>query len=128
MYDISNKTTFDDLQIWRKQLEQHIEDYRDLFIAVVGAKYDLIDSRQVKYEKAKSFAEQNQYLFMETSSKTGRNVRELFNSMAKTMYSRGIQGKRNEVNIGDNQQDIRQKDIVRLNSKEIKRNKKTCCN
>jgi len=44
------------------------------------------------------------------------------------MYSRGIQGKRNEVNIGDNQQDIRQKDIVRLNSKEIKRNKKTCCN
>jgi small GTP-binding protein len=61
MYDISNKTTFDDLHVWRKQLEQHIEDYRDLFIAVVGVKYDLIDSRQVKYEKAKSFAEQNQY-------------------------------------------------------------------
>jgi Ras-related protein Rab-1A len=129
MYDISDKNTFDDLQMWTKQLEQYVEDYRDLFIAIVGAKYDLIDSRQVKYEKAKSFAEQNQYLFMETSAKTGRNVRELFNSMAKAMYSREIQGKRrNEVNIGESQQNIRQKHIMRLNSKEIKPNKKNCCN
>jgi len=132
MYDISNKASYDDLEMWRQQVQYNIEDHRDLFFAIVGGKYDLIDSRQVKYEKAKSFAEQNQYLFMETSAKTGRNVRELFNAMAKSMVNRGIRtATTTNDHLRSNHKDLREDpNIVRLNSNQLQydNKSKTCCN
>lgn len=45
---------------------------------MAGNKADLTTSRDVEYEEAKQYAEENGLLFMETSAKTAMNVNDIF--------------------------------------------------
>ena len=49
----------------------------------VGNKLDEAENRVVETSKAEAYAQQNNLLFIETSAKTGTNVRELFESLEK---------------------------------------------
>ena len=51
-------------------------------IALAGNKLDLAEQRQVEIEEAKSYADDNNILFMETSAKTNHNVNEMFKTIA----------------------------------------------
>lgn len=50
----------------------------NIVIALAGNKADLTTSRDVEYEEAKQYAEENGLLFMETSAKTAMNVNDIF--------------------------------------------------
>lgn len=69
-------------------------------LALVGSKADLSDrkehGRKVSYEEAHAFAQQHQMQFIETSSKTGENVREIFVAVTQAIYN-----KSNKDKIGD---------------------------
>jgi len=43
--------------------------------------------REVTYEEGIQFAEENNLLFLETSAKTGRNVKKIFKSVAENVLS-----------------------------------------
>lgn len=59
-----------------------------IVIALVGNKLDLASRRAVDYNEAKSYAEDNNLVFMETSAKTAVNVVEVFTAIA-TKLPRG---------------------------------------
>ena len=77
------------------EAKRHIEPHRPVF-ALVGCKLDLVNSgahrREVSIEEAKSFAEQNGLIFVETSAKTGVNVREAFSLVTQEVYNRILSG------------------------------------
>ena len=83
VYDISKKPTFDSLEIWLRDLKQHIE--QDLPVFIVGNKIDL--ERSVTTEEGKNFQNLNNIVyFTECSAKRGYNVKEIFIEAAKYLY------------------------------------------
>lgn len=48
----------------------------DIVIALVGNKIDMEASRTVELDEAKSYADKNDLIFMETSAKTNVNINE----------------------------------------------------
>eukprot|EP01084_Bolivina_argentea_P151416 264275_1 len=76
------------LQDTKHLLMLHIEHCNNdhVTIMLAGNKVDLKDSRQVSFEEANKFAEQNNLMFMETSAKTGYNLDEMFRRSAENVY------------------------------------------
>jgi len=82
VYDITNAETFKKARFWVKELQKHANP--GIIIALVGNKSDMSAAREVPFEEAKEFAEQNQMaMFIETSAKTADNINELFTSIAR---------------------------------------------
>lgn len=75
VYDVTDHGTFDQIEYWLRQLDQHA----DLAIQriLVGNKSDL-DSRKVTTEAGQALAERFGMAFFETSAKTGEGVEEAF--------------------------------------------------
>eukprot|EP00735_Rhodelphis_limneticus_P005649 TRINITY_DN1758_c0_g1::TRINITY_DN1758_c0_g1_i2::g.25219::m.25219 TRINITY_DN1758_c0_g1::TRINITY_DN1758_c0_g1_i2::g.25219 ORF type:complete len:211 (-),score=23.29,sp/P61107/RAB14_RAT/65.24/2e-95,Ras/PF00071.17/6e-55,Miro/PF08477.8/3.8e-13,Arf/PF00025.16/2.8e-10,MMR_HSR1/PF01926.18/0.00016,Gtr1_RagA/PF04670.7/0.053,AAA_24/PF13479.1/0.13 TRINITY_DN1758_c0_g1_i2:248-880(-) len=85
-YDITNRNSFLHCQSW-------LTDARTLtnpmtIIILIGTKSDLAigRDREVSYEEATAFADQNGLIFLETSAKTGANVEEVFLRTANQIY------------------------------------------
>ncbi|GFW01357.1 ras-related protein Rab-14 [Trichonephila clavipes] len=84
VYDITRRSTYNHLSSW-------LTDARNLtnpntVIFLIGNKCDLDAQRDVTYEEAKQFADENGLMFVEASAKTGENVEEAFLETAKKIY------------------------------------------
>jgi len=76
VYDITNQDTFGRAKVWVKELQRQASP--NIVIAIAGNKADLAAKRAVEFEEAKSYAEENGLLFMESSAKTAMNVNDIF--------------------------------------------------
>ena len=85
VYSIDSKESFIHINQWLKEVK--IQSHPDVKIILVGNKADLKDKREVTYEEAKKFKDENLLLyFEETSAKTGINTKEVFTEAARILY------------------------------------------
>ena len=87
MYDITRYSTFKNLEDWLEVFNDTNKEHgQEISKILVGSKTDLSDNRVVSKDDAIKYAENENFLkYFECSSKSGDNVEELFDSMAKIM-------------------------------------------
>ncbi|CDJ46129.1 Ras family domain-containing protein, putative [Eimeria brunetti] len=82
VYDQTNGPSFERAQMWVQQLQ--LSGNPHIVIALAANKAD-INNKQVDAAAARAYAEENQLLFLETSAKTGLNVQQLFQIIARRL-------------------------------------------
>jgi len=84
-YDITREYSFQNLAEWYKIIKDNAPNP---IIFLVGCKFDLEqDCRVIESKKAKMFQKNYKiHQFYETSSKSGYNIKELFDSLIDSLY------------------------------------------
>lgn len=83
VFDITKQESFDGpngAKSWVKELQRRGEE--DMVICLCGNKCDLAKDREVDKEEAIEYAKSARLLYVETSARTGKNVKEMFTSIA----------------------------------------------
>ena len=83
VFDITNKQTFLNCDKWVEDVKN--ERGNDAVIVLVGNKIDKIEERAVTQEEAQTKAKSFEAFYIETSAKTGDNVKQLFKQIATTL-------------------------------------------
>ena len=121
VYDITNRNSFEDCKnYYNKKLKECSEDI--IKVILLGNKTDLKDKRVISPEEGAKFAEENNYIFMETSCKDNYNVADAFTALVEMANAeckrKGIDiSKRKKANI------IIEKEKVKNNQQK----KGKCC-
>ena len=84
VYDITKQHTFDALEGWLKYIKDNNEI--DLPKVLIGNKFDLKDERVVSQEEAQKFADSIGCNYYEGSAKTGYNIKEALDDVARITY------------------------------------------
>ncbi len=83
VFDVTRRRSFTELEKWVKEADESIGSRVPMI--VVGNKIDLPD-RMVSSEEAKKWAEDQGFLYMESSAKTGEGVADMFTVLAELMW------------------------------------------
>ena len=84
VYDITNKSSFINVNYWMDQLKTHASDGTQILL--VGNKLDLADKRQVSTVEGEAFAKEHECLFKEVSALNGLNVMESVQELNGEIY------------------------------------------
>ena len=112
MYDISNKETFDAITGWIESIKE--VKGNDFPIELIGNKCDLIEKRVIQKEEGQKIADDNGFLFFETSNKDKINIEESVIAIINTIINK----KRKDKNVKN--------DKIKLNNQNVVRKKKCC--
>lgn len=89
VYDITSRDSFEKINVWLKGIKENM-NMKDVSLALVGNKIDLESSREVTFDEGKQFAIENNCLFIETSAKTGKGIKEaIFSLFEEILELRG---------------------------------------
>ena len=88
LYDITIRSSFDHAKLCLETIRR--ESTYNHIIVFVGNKIDYEECRIVSTEEGQKFAEENDLIFYETSSKLGINVNECFNELIHIIYQNAI--------------------------------------
>ena len=100
VYDITRKATFDNIDNWLIDLRTNAD--KDILILLIGNKSDLIDTREISEEEARTKAEQYNIAFLETSAKTGDNINKAFSQLIEEVYKANISLLQSNIEIEEN--------------------------
>jgi len=102
VYDLTKRSTFENIKTWYQELTEFIED-REIPVILVGNKLDLKDQRAVTREEGLELANNlspDGVSYIETSAKNGENVGDAFKLIA---YHYLLRTKLKEQEIINNQ-------------------------
>jgi small GTP-binding protein len=88
IFDLTERKSFDHLPTWLNDARTLCDP--NVIIQVVGNKADLPHPRVVTINEAEGFAKQYHLEYLETSAKSGENVREAFIGVASKLFARGL--------------------------------------
>jgi small GTP-binding protein len=112
VFDITNKETFDLLETWLNELKD--TNKADVSKVLIGNKADLAERREVSVEDANNLANNMKCKYYEASAKTGENVNEALDEIAKISF----------INFTSSEE---RADSIVLKRQEGKTKKKKCC-
>ena len=115
VFSVDDRNTFERVNNWIEDINQ-IVNLDEKIIFLVGNKIDK-PKREVQYEEAEKFANENGMKYFETSAMTGEGIREVFETLYKEVYDKNknkskVKGKESKVELKKN---------------DHKKNKKKCC-
>eukprot|EP00004_Rigifila_ramosa_P001299 TRINITY_DN1120_c0_g1_i1.p1 TRINITY_DN1120_c0_g1~~TRINITY_DN1120_c0_g1_i1.p1 ORF type:complete len:216 (-),score=46.87 TRINITY_DN1120_c0_g1_i1:185-787(-) len=99
VYDITQKSSFQTLQRWVKELRTLGPE--NIVIAIAANKADLEDTREVDTETGRQYAQEIGGHFCETSAKTNQNVTQLFTEIAKHLPQETQPARRAQIQVSD---------------------------
>ena len=122
VYDITNLESFNDLkEKWYEDLKAHGEKYT--VVAVVGCKSDLYEKEEVPEDTAREYAKSINATYMLTSAKTGDNINNLFDTLARQYLGPEFTKKVEEMKKDKGEVTK----VTKEDSKKDKNNKKKGC-
>jgi small GTP-binding protein len=83
IFDVNNQDSFDNLDLWIKQMYKHAKDLHTVII--VGTKIDLEDERCVSSYDAEMFAKSHGFGYIEVSSKTGEGIEGILKAFGESL-------------------------------------------
>ena len=106
-FDLTDHTSFDNVKNWFDKIIKYADS--EVSIIIVGTKRDMILKRCIDREAIRELSAKYNTSYIETSSKTGENMDELFMTLLKTMM-------RKSRNTGTNRLLMRS---VEVNDREL---------
>ncbi|XP_062255097.1 ras-related protein Rab-42b [Platichthys flesus] len=93
VFDITNRASFDHIKDWHTEVCERVQPHNVLFV-LVGQKSDrdAVGERAVSREEAEKLAGQLGMPYQEASAKTGHNVRESLELLARRVYQGLLSG------------------------------------
>ncbi|XP_035258877.1 ras-related protein Rab-26-like [Anguilla anguilla] len=88
LYDVTNKTSFDNIQAWLTEIHEYAQ--QNVVLMLLGNKADSTHQRVVRREEGEKLAKEFGVPFMETSAKSGLNVDLAFTAAAKELKHRSL--------------------------------------
>jgi small GTP-binding protein len=133
VYAINSKETFDDIDMWLRELRTHSNPDAKVFL--IGNKVDLENEREVKKEQGEEFSKINKInFFTESSAKTGLNAQNIFLKAAEILYddyNKYQDKKKNEGETTEEKEEERKADepkkLQPTTNKKNEPQKKACC-
>jgi GTPase SAR1 family protein len=88
VYDITDRKSFENLDVWLKDVKEFGEKNTGIILA--GNKVDLADARAVSTDEGKNFSQKldKDAAFLETSAKNADNVEQAFQSMVDNIFKK----------------------------------------
>lgn len=86
VFDLTNSYSFKTLNKWINEITSLCAP--NAYIVLVGNKNDLEGDRKVTEAEAQEFARRNNILYLETSAKTGSNIKVIFERLAQGITNR----------------------------------------
>ena len=115
VFDLTNKESFDLLDTWMDELKNN--NKMDISKVLIGNKADLADKIEVPKEEIDNFTKKVGCEYFECSAKTGQNVSEALDEIAKITF----------MNMKDSQSEMNREESIVLNNKEKVQKKGKCC-
>lgn len=86
IYDITDKNTFESVNMWVKSITKEIES--GIEVLLIGNKIDLVNQRVVSTEEGNELSKKYNIPFIETSAKESLNVEKAFLQIANSLYKK----------------------------------------
>ncbi len=118
VYDITEKSSFDNLNLWYNQLKNQI-NLNNSIIGIAANKSDLYINEEVDLNEVKSYSESINAFIFETTATNHNSVNQLFYSLVETYYNKFIKDNKKKVN-DDNDND---NNIIHLKQDDNKKKK-----
>jgi small GTP-binding protein len=115
VFDLTNKESFDLLDSWMDELKNN--NKMDISKVLIGNKADLADKIEVPKEEIENFTKKVKCDYFECSAKTGQNVNEALDEIAKITF----------LNMKDSVSEINREESIVLNNNEKVGKKGKCC-
>lgn len=112
VYAVNSRASFSLLEDWMKEVKNHAN--QNFSIIILGNKCD-VEDRKVTLEEGENFAKKINSKVYEVSAKTGYNVAEAFDEIARMTYEKDKEGK------------ISQRESIRFEDVGTDKKKKKCC-
>ncbi|CAG9320009.1 unnamed protein product [Blepharisma stoltei] len=122
VYDITDRSSFDRVVSWVKELSMQAD--KDICIVIAGNKCDKEKERQISKAEAMEYARRVGVLHFDTSAKTGLGVEEIFQELAKLVYQAQSQKTQNS-GVGGHKSRKGKKIVIQKENQTEK--KKDCC-
>lgn len=87
-FDVTNRTSFMNVEKWMNELKYHTSNFNNLSIILIATKTDMSSYRQVTYEEGYNLAKKHDIEYIEVSSKLDKNIYTIFDKLAINIYKK----------------------------------------
>eukprot|EP01130_Rhizamoeba_saxonica_P014741 TRINITY_DN6472_c0_g1_i5.p1 TRINITY_DN6472_c0_g1~~TRINITY_DN6472_c0_g1_i5.p1 ORF type:complete len:135 (+),score=27.34 TRINITY_DN6472_c0_g1_i5:488-892(+) len=91
VYDVSDPSSWERVTSLVKELQDKAND--DILILIIGNKFDLYGVTSVPFEDVQQYGEENKFITMMASAKTGENVSDIFEGIGNQLHAKPSKSK-----------------------------------